>query len=233
MVPKRWRERGFQFGIDELVGALQRAAKQVHGGKSSIRLGIADLSPRRGGRSKWHHSHQSGRDADILFYSVSASGKPLRPPEHEMIHYDEKGQAYTPNATIYSERNWQQRKFDRARNWQLIEELLSDPEIRVQWIFVSDGLKKLLISYAQRKKRPQWIINYANVVLRQPEDAPPHDDHFHVRIYCPRNDRVFGCNDRGVVWHHEKKSMKYYGPEHYDPVMKRLLTSYPIVFGQL
>jgi penicillin-insensitive murein endopeptidase len=57
--------------------------------------------------------------------------------------------------------------------------------------------------------------------MRQPPDAPPHDNHFHVRVYCSRADRFHGCEDRGPVWRHEKKTFKYGGPERYDPVAWR------------
>ena len=32
-------------------------------------------------------------------------------------------------------------------------------------------------------------------VLHQPSDAPPHDDHFHVRIRCTQGERDEGCVD--------------------------------------
>ena len=32
---------------------------------------------------------------------------------------------------------------------------------------------------------------------KQPGDSAPHNDHLHVRIYCPIEDRQFGCVDRG------------------------------------
>ena len=52
-----------------------------------------------------------------------------------------------------------------------------------------------------------------------------HDDHMHVRLYCTRADRFHGCKDVGPVWHHEKKSYKYSGPERYDPVLWRQLAA--------
>lgn len=223
VVPARWKERGFQYGVEELVLALGRAAKSVRGKNRHVSLGIADLSPQRGGKSKWHSSHQSGRDVDILFYSVDEHGKPLAPPENDMIRYDGEGKPYVRGSATYEEPKWEARRFDTARNWALVEALLTDPEIRVQWIFVSQPLEDRLLEHATRQKRPRWLIEYARTVLYDPPDAPTHSDHFHVRIYCPRDDRFHGCVDRGVVWQHEKKSFKYGGPERYDPIARRSL----------
>jgi penicillin-insensitive murein DD-endopeptidase len=230
-VPARWSERGFQYGVAELVEAIQRAARRVSGRAKKVVLGVADLSPQRGGKSMWHGSHQSGRDVDLIFYSVDPEGRPMAPPEHDMIRYDPDGKPYVRRNATYSELGWEQRRFDTARNWQLVESLLTDAEIRVQWIFVSEGLESRLLEHAARKQRPAWLIEYARTVLYNPADAPPHDDHFHVRIYCSRADRFHGCVDRGPVWQHEKKRYKYGGPERYDPYQWRMLTKLPLIAG--
>src|SRR5690606_15754773 len=84
------RRRGNQWGTDELVEVIERAAAAVWaqsssrpGGRAekSVTLGVADLSPKRGGKTIWHASHQSGRDVDLIFYSVDQRGRPLPPPE--------------------------------------------------------------------------------------------------------------------------------------------------------
>jgi penicillin-insensitive murein endopeptidase len=230
-VPKRWAERGNLYGVDELLDAVQRAAVQVRGADETVKLGIADVSPLRGGRSRWHRSHQSGRDIDLIFYSVDEEGANLDPPTLEMIHYNGDGEAYEPKKVTYEEASWDARRFDDARNWRLMEALLGDPTIRLQWVFVSEALKGRLLSYAAENERPTWAIEYAKVVLRQPADAPPHDDHFHVRIYCSRADRFHGCVDRGPVWHHEKKTYKYGGAERYDPVRWRMAVATPVLAG--
>lgn len=230
-VPQRWSERGFQYGVDELVAAIQRAAKRVSGRAKKVLLGVADLGPLRGGKSLWHGSHQSGRDVDLLFYTTDPEGHPLPPLEDDMIRFDGDGKPYVRKRATYNEVDWQRRRFDTARNWQLVEALLTDSTVRVQWIFVSEGLEARLLEYAARKRRPAWLLEYAATVLYNPADAPPHDDHFHVRVYCSRGDRFHGCVDRGPVWQHEKKRYKYSGPETYDPFQWRMLTSLPLVVG--
>jgi penicillin-insensitive murein endopeptidase len=224
-VPPRWKERGFQYGVEELVAALERAAAVVRGRAKKVVLGVADLSPQRGGKSKWHSSHQSGRDVDLIFYSTDPEGHPLDPPDNDMIRYDGDGKPYVRNKAVYSDPKWEERRFDTARNWALVEALLSDPTIRVQWIFVSQPLEDRLLDYAKRHKKPRWLIEYARAVMYDPPDAPTHSDHFHLRIYCPRDDRFHGCVDRGVVWQHEKKAFKYGGPERYDPITWRSLAT--------
>jgi penicillin-insensitive murein endopeptidase len=226
-VPDRWRFRGFLFGTDELVAALQHAAARVRARHWAATAGFADLSPELGGPSKWHKSHQAGRDADVLFYTKLANGKLLPPPEHDMILFNGEGRSYLPETWEegYADPKWKERHFDTRRNWQLIEALLSDPTIRVQWLFISRPLKALVLAEARRRGRPEWIVSYAETVMQQPGDSLPHDDHLHVRIYCSRADRFHGCKDVGPVWQHEKKAYKYNGPERYDPVLWRQLAA--------
>jgi penicillin-insensitive murein endopeptidase len=225
LVPSKWRARKFQYGTDELVDAVQRAAKSVHASDRRSRAGFADLSRRRGGSSMWHKSHHAGRDIDVLFYSTDERRKPLPPPERDMIAYGRDGTPHLAagQTTEYTDEAWEGRRFDDRRNWQFIEALVTDPSIRLQWVFVSNELEARLVRWARRRKRPEWIIEYAQVVMRQPGDSLPHDNHFHIRVYCSRADRFHGCVDRGPIWQHEKKSFKYGGPERYDPVRVRQL----------
>lgn len=231
-VPRAWRERGNQWGTEELVRTVERAAAKVRE-QRRVTLGVADLSPKRGGKTMWHSSHQSGRDVDLIFYSVDERGRPLPPPELEMVHYDGEGEPFVPRhmrETGYEEPTWDQRRFDDARNWALIEALLSDRSVRVQWIFVSNKLKFRLLRWAERKDRPRWVIEYARELMRQPGASAPHDDHFHVRLYCSRADRALGCRDTGPIWQHEKKTYKYRGPERYEPVVTEALLARPLFF---
>jgi penicillin-insensitive murein endopeptidase len=229
-VPKRWRERGFHYGTDELVGTLRRAAAVVRGEDRRVYLGVADLSPPGGGGSAFHRSHASGRDVDLLFYTTDRAGNPLPPPSFGMIAFHSNGHPFRPEGVPpYDDAGWQDRRFDDERNWGLVEALLTDPEVRVQWIFVSGGLRGRLLAWAERAGRPAWLRSLAAHVLRQPGAAAPHDDHFHVRLYCARSDRPHGCVDTGPVWQHEKKAYKYSGPERYDPWTWRALAVRPRV----
>jgi len=151
-VPENWRERGNVWGTDELVGLIERAAATLRA-QRKVTLGVADLSPLRGGKTPWHSSHHSGRDVDLIFYSVDEKGKSLPPPQVEMVAYDGEGEPFVPKAMLrtgYAEPTWQQRRFDTPRNWALVEALLSDRAVRVQWIFVSAPIENRLLVWAER-----------------------------------------------------------------------------------
>jgi penicillin-insensitive murein endopeptidase len=231
VVPQRWSERGFQYGVEELVAAIQRAAKKVSGRAKKGLLGVADLGPQRGGKSMWHGSHQSGRDVDLHFYSVDAKGHPLDAPHNDMIRYDADGKPYVRRGATYNELEWERRRFDTARNWQLVEALLTDPESACSGSSSPRASRTACSSTRPASSKPAWLHRVRRTVMYNPADAPPHDDHFHVRIYCSRADRFHGCVDRGPVWQHEKKRYKYDGPEQYDPFQWRMLTSLPLVAG--
>ncbi len=229
-IPPRWKRRGFHYGTQELIAAVQRAAGRVRARDRRAVLGVADFSRKTGGRSAWHSSHHSGRDVDILFYTRDETGRPLPPLQEGMVKFDGEGKPVEDpgrRGKPYDDADWAERRFDPRRNWQLVEALLTDASVRVQWIFVSDEIKALLLRWARRHRRPRWLVEYARVVMRQPGDSAPHDDHFHVRVYCTRTDRFHGCQDNGPVWQHEKKAFKYAGPERYDPVAWRLFLGPP------
>jgi penicillin-insensitive murein endopeptidase len=152
----------------------------------------------------------------------------MKPPAHGMIRFDAQGKpAPPPDEERYGDADWEARRFDDRRNWELVEAMLTDPSVRVQWVFVSRDLEGRLLRYAKRKRRPAWIIALADTVMHQPSGSAPHDDHFHIRVYCTRADRFHGCEDRGPVWQHEKKTFKYHGPERYDPLTWRLILGAP------
>ncbi len=222
-VPPRWKRRGFHYATDELIAAVQRAAGRVRSQDRRAVLGVADFSRKTGGRSAWHSSHHAGRDVDLLFYTRDEKGRPMAPLQEGMVKFDRKGKPVANDKNPYEDADWESRLFDARRNWQLVEALLTDGSVRVQWIFVSDDIKAHLLQWARRHKRPPWLVDYARTIMRQPGDSAPHDDHFHVRVYCTRADRFHGCQDSGPVWQHEKKTFKYQGPERYDPVAWRLL----------
>jgi len=86
-------------------------------------------------------------------------------------------------------------QYDLKKNWAIARLLIEQQVIPVQWIFVSNGLKKLLIEYAERKKEPSEILEIASDILHQPSNSAAHDNHFHVRVYCSKSDQRNGCID--------------------------------------
>jgi len=199
-VPATWAQRGNLYGSDELVTAIVRVGRQVknHTGRS---LGVADLSPPGGGKSRWHGSHQNGLDVDLLFFMRDFQGRSV--PSDSMPHFDEDG-LETGNAAAAAGR----RQFDTAANWAVVRALLGESTIAVQHIFVSDPLRQSMLAYARLSGEPFALIEHAAAVMKQPGDSAPHDDHFHVRIFCPESDRALGCRDRAPArWY--KKTLKY------------------------
>src|SRR5690606_15436349 len=170
---------------------------------------------------------------DVLFYTKVPTGRSLPPPEEDMIVFNGEGKPILPAEYTdgYADPDWERRRFDARKNWLFIETLLRDPTVRVQWIFIARPLEALVLAEARKRGRPEWIVEYADSVMHQPGDSLPHDDHMHIRIFCSRSDRFHGCEDRGPVWHHEKKTFKYHGPERYDPVLWRQLAAMTEAMG--
>ncbi|MFH0901589.1 MAG: penicillin-insensitive murein endopeptidase [Pseudomonadota bacterium] len=189
LVPPNWRRRGLSYGTDELVNLLVHTARRVAGENPGSVLYVADLSPRRGGRSVWHRSHQNGRDADLLFFALDTRGRPARPPA-AMSEFSPEGIAGEGNDSL---------RFDVTRNWALVRALLEEQETPIQYVFVAESLKAILLDYAATIGESTDLVQRARAVLHQPSAALPHNDHLHVRIYCPPDDRRLGCVDRGPL----------------------------------
>jgi penicillin-insensitive murein endopeptidase len=180
VVPQTIR-RGIFFGTGELVGLLGRSAAAVAGKYPKSVLRVANLSRAGGGDIGPSVSHNSGRDADVLFYAYERRHQDTEPDN--FTHYDELGIADAPASAAG------RYEFDTERNWALVRHWLSDPEVVVQWIFVSIPLRNRLLDYALRTGEPETLRRRAARVLVQPRDSSPHADHFHLRIACPPADR--------------------------------------------
>ncbi len=188
---ERHRQRNTRYGTAELVGAIERAGREVHDQLGGAPLRVGNIGFRSGGPIPWSASHQAGRDADIAFYVLDEDGASI--PAPDLIEFDDDGRSHDPPL-----------QFDVPRNWALVRALLNDPEIKVQWLFISEGLKILLIEHAIEIDEPRELIDRAAKVLHQPTDAAPHDDHLHLRVGCARIDRLEGCLNWGPQWewHH-------------------------------
>jgi penicillin-insensitive murein endopeptidase len=58
----------------------------------------------------------------------------------------------------------------------------------VEHVFVSNGLRSLLIHYARNHGADPSVVARAEATLHQPPRGSPHTNHFHVRIACPSGD---------------------------------------------
>ncbi len=215
LMPRRWQERQRNFGTDELVRLIVRAARQVERQHPGGTLGVADLSASGGGSTSEHRSHHSGRDVDLIFYLTDMKGKSLVP--QEMLYFDKKGLSVVEEekpspgeekAKVQEGEKPERKKLDLVRNWALIKALVTDPQVPVQWIFAGKPIIRLLLSHARRAKEPEELIKRASILLHQPSDSLSHMDHIHLRIFCSLPDRRMGCIDRGPPrWF--KKDIKY------------------------
>lgn len=163
-----------RWGLPIMVNVIDRAARIVARRFPGAALDVGDLSQKGGGDVLRHHSHESGRDADLGFYALDAKGKQIH--GRTFVKFD-------PNLTSP---NYPGARFDLARNWAFVQELLTDPAARVSHVFIADWLKRELLAYA-RPRVSRALLDRAALVLMQPTNSLPHDDHFHVRISCPRD----------------------------------------------
>lgn len=181
------RGRVTRYGTDELVGLLLDTAEQLAELYPGTRLPLGNMSLRDGGDIRWSVSHNSGRDADIAFLMEDEAGNPV--PPDDLLRVSSSLEARYRRGL----------RFDVERNWAVIEALLRSDEAQVQWVFVYEPLKQALLEWAREAGVDPGIIAAADMVMRQPSGAAPHDDHFHVRVYCSDQDRLEGCINWGPV----------------------------------
>ncbi|MBP7685393.1 MAG: penicillin-insensitive murein endopeptidase [Deltaproteobacteria bacterium] len=186
------RDVAARYGTVELVQALLRAGAQVqqrHGGE----LMVNDLSLEAGGPIPHHGSHQGGRDADVLFYVLDARGDP-RPAVGAPLDLDGRGVDFGDLSVSGDDTPV---RLDVMRTWAFVEALVSDPEAAVQRMFVARHLRARLLRYARRQRAPAQVRRRFEQVACQP--GYPHDDHFHIRVFCSVEDLRAGCLDSGPM----------------------------------
>ena len=213
VIPPLWSVRNSNYATDELVEALAHVARRVRREYPGSQLGIGDLSQRGGGDSVLHRSHENGRDADLIYYAVDESGKPVAPadamPRYPFGDLRARQPGPQEHGVVYGA--FSPRVFDVRRNWALVRALLEEPRIEIQYLFIHEPLKQRLLEYARDQDEDPALLERADALLHQPGDSLPHDDHLHVRIFCSQDDRAYGCSDRGPIrwW---KKRYKYMPP---------------------
>jgi len=185
ILPKQ-KERDLRYGTAPLVALLTHASRAL-GEKTRSTLWIGNLGRKEGGDIEWSVSHNAGRDADVAFcYRDPATGKPVDPPD--LVRLGKDG--------LSADRKL---AFDPARTWLVVRAMLEFEGASLQYLFISDGLKKKLLEHAKAIKEPVLLVERAAEVLRQPGGAAAHDDHLHVRVYCSALDASGGCRDMGLT----------------------------------
>lgn len=185
-----WRsirtEVGRVYGTSELVDGLRWVAERLRTADPETPfLALGDLSAEGGGRAPRHRSHQNGRDADLNFFWTDAAGRPVF--SERMTSFDAKGRGDYAGRPV---------RFDVRRNWSLVAGLLTNPHFgrRVRWIFVSRGLRALLLKQAAAAGADPGLVERAARALAQPPGSS-HRNHFHLRIACSAEDLRLGCRD--------------------------------------
>jgi penicillin-insensitive murein DD-endopeptidase len=176
------------YGTSQMVQLIERAARRVANRYPGAKLSVGELSSAQGGDIGGHRSHESGRDADIGFYVKGADRRPFS--YQAFVPFNAGGRGAGVHADL---------RFDDARNWELVAKLVTDPDARVQYIFVARVIKNRLLREAVRRKAPAQTIERAESVMVEPARGNPHRSHFHVRIYCAPSDRPM-CRDVAPFW---------------------------------
>ena len=178
-------------GLPRLVAAVERAAAEVDrafpGGAPLV---VGDLSAESGGKIPRHNSHRSGRDVDFLFYLTTPTGIPIKNPGFLPLGADGFVQLPGGNYGL----------LDVERQWHLFKTLMTDPEIDIQFLFMSREIEARVMQYALSKETDWELIWHAQTVMIQPGDSLPHADHVHVRIACKPEEAVAGCSGGGPHW---------------------------------
>ena len=179
-----------KYGTDETIRAIARVGLDLERWAPGATLYVNDIGFREGGPISRHQSHRAGRDADFLFYMNDLAGNVARP---KGVRFDGSG-AGTWNAGTPADPSDDRRLvFDTRRNWLVVRSLLENDDARLQRVFVSEGLRSLMLDWARENGEPDWVLERAADVMCEP--ATPHDDHFHIRLFCTADDYRQGCRD--------------------------------------
>ncbi|MFO0554526.1 MAG: HEAT repeat domain-containing protein [Polyangiaceae bacterium] len=185
ILPKQ-RLRDLRYGSDGLITMLEEAGRVLYQ-RTHTPLWLGNIGKRDGGDIEWSVSHNAGRDADVAFsYRDAATHQPVDPPD--LVALGSNGVSADGKYEL-----------DVARTWIVVRAMVESKATNLQFLFISDPLRKKLLDYAKSAHEPGWVIERASDVLKQPYGSAPHDDHLHVRVYCSRLDVACGCVDTGVI----------------------------------
>lgn len=159
------------WGTPELVKLIKDCGSSYrrYFSRKYAPIPIGDLSSRKGGRLKSHKSHQSGRDVDVGFMRKNPLSK-----------------GYFKNTTA--------RQMNMYAQWVVLKCFLDSP--KTQMVFIERKLVKALKKYIKRiyKKRKKKLNKYLSFFPGGKHKAiypdQVHKSHMHVRIHCPKGDRL-------------------------------------------
>jgi penicillin-insensitive murein endopeptidase len=194
-----------RYGTVEIVQAIVRAAAVVERELPGSGLVVNDIGLDGGGPIRQHGSHQSGRDADILFYLLDRERQPLPavgvPIEPDGTGYDYKDLSVPADDVLV--------RLDAPRTWRFMQALIEDPGAQVQRIFLVEHVRAMLLAAAEKQRAPQAARDRFAALTCQP--GTPHDDHMHVRWYCTPEDIGHGCYDTPPIYPWQRDALAVLG----------------------
>ncbi len=166
----RLRNANRSWGTNETVSYIIEAFDYMREEyPDAYRLRMHDLSYEDGGRMNGHHSHQSGRDADISLYQTRCSG------------------GVCPFSDVRPSR------LDVEKQWALIRYWIRNDQI--EYVFLDYDLQEPLYEHvvsrgATERQLNEWFqyphgSRSARGIIRH---EPNHADHIHVRFSCSGDD---------------------------------------------
>jgi penicillin-insensitive murein endopeptidase len=160
--------RSRSYGHPDLIRFIENLAQTSHLQNWGVLL-IGDLGQARGGPTpSGHRSHQTGLDVDI-WYLLSQQAA-IR-----SLEFNERETWSAPSVLAAQSDAIDNGQWSPAHE-KILEAAARSPE--VDRIFVNPSVKRLLCA---RKPPHDW--------LRKIRPWWKHDDHFHVRLKCPLNDK--------------------------------------------
>lgn len=184
--------RGLIYTSHAMLELITFAAAHVHEIYPGSIAYLGNFSARGGGDIPWSVSHNSGRDGDIAFYALDGEGNPAVLPT--LLPFDEEGKFVGEEGSPYEGQAYY---FDVERNWRFVEGLILADGTPMQFIFISNPLRRMLLAEGRRVGATRGVLAQAEALLVQPGGALPHDDHFHLRIHCGAIDVGSGCVESG------------------------------------
>ena len=185
--------RGRSYGHPDLIRFIENIAQTTSSQHWGVLL-IGDLGQPRGGPTpSGHRSHQTGLDVDIWYLlSQQAASRNLEFNERETWGAPS---VLVAKSDAINDNQWS------STHEKILEAAARRPE--VDRIFVNPSIKRLLCT---RKSSHSW--------LKKIRPWWGHDDHFHVRLKCPLNNKNCtgqesppesdGCNASLAWWFSEE-----------------------------
>jgi len=204
-----------RHGIVEMIAAVIAASAVVERELPGSEALIGELSLPEGGPISGHGSHQAGRDIDVLFYLLDAQGRPF---ESKAIPLDPSGEG-TEYGDLSDPSDDRPVTLDVPRTWLFVQALIEHEGAAVQRIFVVEHVRSMLLEEAARVGAKEATVELFAAVTCQPGFA--HDDHLHIRFFCPPGDIDGGCADTAPIYPWQREALAAAGTKPLKPKPRR------------